>query len=101
MPRAKGCGRPATVPTASTNTPNALCRVHLTCWVSPTWQRRCKVNNQDAYRRSQYFRKEVAVNNGEQRGLGGPVTVTATLGNDSTSTSGHVFVPKTPETFHV
>jgi len=27
------------------------------------------------------------------------VTVTATLGNDSTSTSGHVFVPKTPELF--
>jgi hypothetical protein len=57
-----------------------------------------QVNNQPVYRRSQYFWKEVTTNNGD-----GPVwaevTVTATLGNDSTSTSGHVFVPKTPELF--
>ena len=57
-----------------------------------------QVNNQPVYRRSQYFWKEVTTNNADGS-VWAEVTVTATLGNDSTSTSGHVFVPKTPETF--
>ena len=57
-----------------------------------------KVNNQPTYRRSQYFSKEVTANNANEA-VWQPVTLTAALGNDSTSTSGHVFVPKTPETF--
>jgi RHS repeat-associated protein len=49
------------------------------------------------YRRGEYFRKELSVNNNVAVWQG--VTNTATLGQDQNTETGNVFVPPTPETF--
>ncbi|MEI6394028.1 MAG: RHS repeat-associated core domain-containing protein [Verrucomicrobiota bacterium] len=53
------------------------------------------VNNQTAYRKGEYFRKEVPVSNGSAP-LWQSITVAAT---NQSSVSGNQFVPKTPEQF--
>jgi YD repeat-containing protein len=53
------------------------------------------VNSQSTYRKGEYFRKELAVNNGSSA-LWTNIVVAAT---GQTSVTGHVFVAKAPETF--